>query len=156
MCITVAHHSCSHKHPKPCTYVLQGFVSNKDSEEEGKGDPLEALLYAVFVATSERASVAELAGILSVEVPKLQMAISIACRLGFGTRLTPAHQGELQLTAVLVICLQVCHDALALVPWQIVVIQSDPSPLQRNGGAMVCILPPASTGTVAVEHAQFT
>ncbi len=73
---------------------MQGFVSNKDSEEEGKGDPLEALLYAVFVATSERASVGELAGILSVEVPKLQMAISIACRLGFGTRLTPPHQGQ--------------------------------------------------------------
>lgn len=72
---------------------VQGFVSNKDSEEEGKGDPLEALLYAVFVATSERASVAELAGILSVEAGKLQMAISIACRLGFGTRLSPAHQG---------------------------------------------------------------
>ena len=70
-------------------------MSNKDSEEEGKGDPLEALLYAVFVATSERASVAELAGILSVEVPKLQMAISIACRLGFGTRLTPPHSGHL-------------------------------------------------------------
>ena len=69
---------------------MQGFVSNKDSDEEGKGDPLEALLYAVFVATSERASVAELANILSVEVPKLQMAISIACRLGFGTRLPPA------------------------------------------------------------------
>lgn len=68
---------------------MQGFVSNKDSDEEGKGDPLEALLYAVFVATSERASVAELAGILSVEVPKLQMAISIACRLGFGKRLPP-------------------------------------------------------------------
>lgn len=68
---------------------MQGFVSNKDSDEEGKVDPLEALLYAVFVATSERASVAELAGILSVEVPKLQMAISIACRLGFGTRLPP-------------------------------------------------------------------
>ena len=71
---------------------VQGFVSNKDSDEEGKGDPLEVLLYAVFVATSERASVAELAGILSVEVPKLQMAISIACRLGFGTRLPPPGQ----------------------------------------------------------------
>lgn len=70
-------------------------MSNKDSEEEGKGDPLEALLYAVFVATSERASVGELAGILSVEVPKLQMAISIACRLGFGTRLTPPHSQPL-------------------------------------------------------------
>ena len=78
---------------------MQGFVSNKDSEEEGKGDPLEALLYAVFVASSERASVAELAGILSVKVPKLQMAISIACRLGFGTRLPPAGPQPLLLTA---------------------------------------------------------
>lgn len=86
MCISARTHRCqtiSHRQ-------MQGFVSNKDSEEEGKGDPLETLLYAVFVASSERASVAELAGILSVKVPKLQMAISIACRLGFGTRLPPA------------------------------------------------------------------
>ena len=46
---------------------LQGFVSNKDSErEDGKGDPLETLLYAVLVASSARASVAELATILQV------------------------------------------------------------------------------------------
>lgn len=73
---------------------MQGFVSNKDSDEEGKGDPIETLLYAVFVASSERASVAELASILSVEVNKLQMAISIACRLGFGTRLAPTSSGK--------------------------------------------------------------
>lgn len=70
-------------------------MSNKDSDEEGKGDPIETLLYAVFVASSERASVAELANILSVDVSKLQMAISIACRLGFGTRLNPTSPGKL-------------------------------------------------------------
>ena len=50
--------------------ALQGFVSNKDSEAgEARGDPLEAVLYAVFVATSARASVAELGQILQVRVP---------------------------------------------------------------------------------------
>lgn len=45
----------------------QGFVSNRDSERnEDKADPLEIILYSVFVATSERASVAELADILQV------------------------------------------------------------------------------------------
>jgi hypothetical protein len=49
----------------------QGFVSNRDSERnEDKADPLEIILYAVFVATSERASVAELAEILQVLNPK--------------------------------------------------------------------------------------
>ena len=48
---------------------LQGFVSNKDSErEDGKGDPLETLLYAVLVASSARASVAELATILQARL----------------------------------------------------------------------------------------
>lgn len=43
----------------------QGFVSNRDSERnEDRADPLEIVLYAVFVATSARASVAELAEIL--------------------------------------------------------------------------------------------
>lgn len=45
----------------------QGFVSNRDSERnEDKADPIEIILYAVFVATSARASVAELADILQV------------------------------------------------------------------------------------------
>ena len=44
---------------------MQGFVSNRDSERnEDRADPLEIVLYAVFVATSARASVAELAEIL--------------------------------------------------------------------------------------------
>ena len=67
---------------------LQGFVSNKDSEKgEDKGDPLEAVLYGVFVATSARASVGQLATILSVEPARLQAAVSVACRLGFAKRL---------------------------------------------------------------------
>lgn len=70
--------------------LLQGFVSNKDSEKgEDRGDPLEAVLYAVFLATSARASVAELAAILSFEPSRVQAAVSVACRLGFATRLAP-------------------------------------------------------------------
>ena len=70
---------------------MQGFVSNKDSEKgEDKGDPLEAVLYGVFVATSERASVAQLASILSVDQAHLQAAISVACLLGFANRLPPS------------------------------------------------------------------
>ena len=47
---------------------MQGFVSNRDSEKnEDKADPLEIVLYAVFVATSARASVGELADILQVD-----------------------------------------------------------------------------------------
>lgn len=45
----------------------QGFVSNRDSARGSeRGDPMEAVLYAVFVATSDRASVAELADMLQV------------------------------------------------------------------------------------------
>ena len=44
-------------------------MSNKDAEgSESQGDPLEAVLYAVFVATSARASVAELGAILQVSL----------------------------------------------------------------------------------------
>ncbi|KAK9917406.1 hypothetical protein WJX75_004000 [Coccomyxa subellipsoidea] len=74
---------------------LEGFVSNRDSERnEDRADPIEIILYAVFVATSARASVAELADILQVELPKLQAAISIACRLGFATRLPNPAEDE--------------------------------------------------------------
>ena len=65
-------------------------MSNKDSEKgEEKGDPLEAVLYGVFVATSARASVGQLATILSVDPARLQAAVSVACRLGFAKRLPP-------------------------------------------------------------------
>ena len=96
--------------------AVQGFVSNKDSEEEGRGDPIETLLYAVFVASSERASVAELASILSVEVGKLQMAISIACRLGFGTRLTPVGKPPLTPLSLSTPCL-LSDSAACCVLW---------------------------------------
>jgi hypothetical protein len=153
---------------------MQGFVSNRDSERnEDRADPLEIVLYAVFVATSARASVAELAEILQarllrpiseclakicymprfhplrdarnerksraawrwpvsrmvhaegwrrmeslgvswqdghkrhgmralqVELPKLQAAISIACRLGFATRLPNPYEGARPLRMIL-------------------------------------------------------
>ena len=61
-------------------------MSNKDSDISGeRGDPIEGLLYAIFVATTERSDVASLADILSVDLAKLQEAVSVACRLGFGT-----------------------------------------------------------------------
>lgn len=61
-------------------------MSNKNSDvSETQGDALETLLYAVFVATSERASVAQLASILSVPLSDLQAALSVACRLGFAS-----------------------------------------------------------------------
>ena len=74
--------------------AVQGFVSNKDSEKgEDKGDPMEATLYAMFVACSERTTVAKLADILSAEPAKLQAAVSFACRLGFATCLPPSIEG---------------------------------------------------------------
>ncbi|PNH10754.1 hypothetical protein TSOC_002481, partial [Tetrabaena socialis] len=68
---------------------LEGFVSNKTSEAgDASADPLEALLYSVFVANSERMTVAELAAILAVDLADVQAAIGVACRLGFATRVT--------------------------------------------------------------------
>ena len=80
---------------KPAAFVMQGFVSDKDAaSSDARGDPVETVLYGVFVATSARASVAELAEILSVDLPRLTAAISIACRLGFAKRLhNPVHDG---------------------------------------------------------------
>ncbi len=69
--------------------TAQGFVSNKDAEAGGdKGDPMEGLLYQLFVATSERADMAALAQLLSVDVGRMTQAVSIACRLGFGTNIS--------------------------------------------------------------------
>ena len=73
-----AHYACRAKaastklsqrqvHYRKVLLCMQGFVSNRDSEKnEDKADPLEIVLYAVFVATSARASVGELADILQV------------------------------------------------------------------------------------------
>ncbi len=53
---------------------MQGFVSNKTSEQgDSSVDPLETLLYSVFVANSERMTVADLATILDVSVAQLQV-----------------------------------------------------------------------------------
>lgn len=67
--------------------MLQGFVSNKDADTTGeRGDPIEGLLYATFISNTERADVASLADVLNVDLQQLAQAVSIACRLGFGTR----------------------------------------------------------------------
>uniref|UniRef100_A0A1D1ZYZ5 Protein FAM91A1 n=1 Tax=Auxenochlorella protothecoides TaxID=3075 RepID=A0A1D1ZYZ5_AUXPR len=71
---------------------LEGFVSNR-SGGGGDADPLETLLYSVFVAASERVTVADLAAILGVDVPTLRVAVSMACRLGFCRKLDEAEAG---------------------------------------------------------------
>ncbi|KAK1698992.1 hypothetical protein QYE76_015689 [Lolium multiflorum] len=63
---------------------LEGFVSNKDQSYE---DPIEELLYAVFVVSSENATVAELAKTLQADLYQLQAAASFACRLGWAVKL---------------------------------------------------------------------
>ena len=63
----------------PCA---QGFVSNRDSERnEDRADPLEIILYAVFVATSARASVAQLADILQVSFPPCRSLAVLSLRV---------------------------------------------------------------------------
>jgi FAM91 N-terminus len=51
---------------------LEGFVSNRTGGRDQ--DPLEALLYSVFVAASERITVEHLAAILSVDLPTLRVS----------------------------------------------------------------------------------
>ncbi|KAJ9560475.1 hypothetical protein OSB04_005635 [Centaurea solstitialis] len=63
---------------------LEGFVSNREQSYE---DPIEELLYAVFVVSSENSTVAELATTLQVELSQLQAASSFACRLGWAVKL---------------------------------------------------------------------
>jgi len=69
---------------------LEGFVSNKTSNLSSVDgiDPLETLLYNIFVAASERVSVSELADILNISMDQLKMGISMACRLGFCNKLS--------------------------------------------------------------------
>ncbi len=53
---------------------LEGFVSNKTSDEgDSSVDPIEQLLYLVFVANSERMRVSDTAAILNVDVHELQV-----------------------------------------------------------------------------------
>lgn len=62
---------------------LEGFVSNREQSYE---DPIEELLYAMFVVASENATVAELAATLQAELSPLQAAASFACRLGWAEK----------------------------------------------------------------------
>ncbi|RXI09560.1 hypothetical protein DVH24_026576 [Malus domestica] len=75
---------------------LEGFVSNREQSYE---DPIEdgtriiilyaslfRLLYAVFVVSSEYATVAELATTLQADLSQLQAAASFACRLGWAVK----------------------------------------------------------------------
>ncbi|KAH1034739.1 hypothetical protein GYH30_054929 [Glycine max] len=63
--------------------MLEGFVSNREQSYE---DPIEELLYAVFVVSNENASVAELATTLQADLSQLQAAASFVCRLGWATK----------------------------------------------------------------------
>ncbi|CAN4115470.1 unnamed protein product [Withania somnifera] len=63
---------------------LEGFVSNREQSYE---DPIEELLYAVFVVSSENSTVAELATTLQADLSQLQAAASLACRLGWAIKL---------------------------------------------------------------------
>ncbi|WJX59066.1 hypothetical protein P8452_44447 [Trifolium repens] len=62
---------------------LEGFVSNREQSYE---DPIEELLYAVFVVSNENATVSELATTLQAELSQLQAAASFVCRLGWATK----------------------------------------------------------------------
>jgi predicted transcriptional regulator len=63
-------------------------VSNKTSDAaDGASDPIEVLLYSVLMASSGRLTVRELAGILQVDLARLQAALSLAARLGFAKRM---------------------------------------------------------------------
>ncbi|KAJ8762508.1 hypothetical protein K2173_007947 [Erythroxylum novogranatense] len=63
---------------------LEGFVSNREQSYE---DPIEELLYAVFVVSSENSTVAELSTTLQADLSQLQSASSFACRLGWAVKL---------------------------------------------------------------------
>ena len=64
------------------TSSLEGFVSNRDLVA-GDGDPMEALLYEVFVSNSERLRLEELADVLGKELGLVQQAMANAVRMGF-------------------------------------------------------------------------
>ncbi|GMI77239.1 hypothetical protein like AT1G35220 [Hibiscus trionum] len=64
-------------------FRLEGFISNKEQSYE---DPIEELLYAVFVVSSEHATIAELAATLQADLRILQAAASFVCRLGWAQK----------------------------------------------------------------------
>eukprot|EP00850_Spirogloea_muscicola_P016744 SM000138S00051 [mRNA] locus=s138:195746:202172:- [translate_table: standard] len=63
--------------------TLEGFVSNTNQAYE---DEVEGLLYSLFVAFSERATVEELATTLQANLERLGAAVSLACRLGWARK----------------------------------------------------------------------
>ncbi|KAK7276532.1 hypothetical protein RIF29_17673 [Crotalaria pallida] len=63
---------------------LEGFVSNRELSYE---DPIEELLYAVFVVSNENATIRELAITLQADLSQLQAAAAFVCRLGWGTKI---------------------------------------------------------------------
>ena len=65
---------------------LENFVSNRSNEND---DSIEGVLYSVFVASSERATMEELAHILETDIERVLRAVSLACRLGFAERISP-------------------------------------------------------------------
>ncbi|RDX87627.1 Protein FAM91A1, partial [Mucuna pruriens] len=62
---------------------LEGFVSNREQSYE---DPIEELLYAVFVVSNENVTVSELATTLQTDLSLLQAAAAFVCRLGWATK----------------------------------------------------------------------
>ncbi|KAL2316986.1 hypothetical protein Fmac_030862 [Flemingia macrophylla] len=62
---------------------LEGFVSNREQSYE---DPIEELLYAVFVVSNENVTVRELAATLQADLSQLQAAAAFFCRLGWATK----------------------------------------------------------------------
>lgn len=80
------------------TSSLEGFVSNRDMVA-GDADPMESLLYEVFVSNSERLSVDALAQVLGRPAVQIQDAISTACRLGFAQLINS--DGMIRLTFLL-------------------------------------------------------
>jgi hypothetical protein len=75
---------------------LEGFVSNKTAapaSSVAEVDPVETLMYQVFVAASDRVTVGKLASILNVDVGMLRVGISVACRLKFCRKLQSGSSG---------------------------------------------------------------
>ncbi|KAI4366560.1 hypothetical protein MLD38_022422 [Melastoma candidum] len=63
---------------------LEGFVSNREQSYE---DPIEELLYALFVVSRENATIAELASTLQADIAPLQAPASFAWRLGWDLKI---------------------------------------------------------------------
>ncbi|OQR74127.1 protein FAM91A1-like, partial [Tropilaelaps mercedesae] len=69
---------------------LEGFVMNCVS-----GDPLERLLYKIFVSLDECTPVSDLSSVLQVEAQLIKNAVSIYCRLGFAHKKTVREKVDL-------------------------------------------------------------